>query len=177
MLISPQIIQAVPNALGALCLNEVGQTQLARRPSIIPGIFSVFTSERHVKVLLEKENAVLIGTSIDELIRHHPSLKGAVFDALKSTISKIEELGQAFEIPEGLRQWYSLVPVASTKVALDNDVSMENVESASIIEVSHDKTDLHDDDDEDDSQDPKAHDNYVVSFIDVLGRVRCIVLL
>jgi E3 ubiquitin-protein ligase HUWE1 len=67
-----QVIQAIPNAIGALCLNEVGQAQLANHPSIIPSIISIFTSERHLKVLIDKENAVIIGTAVDELIRHHP---------------------------------------------------------------------------------------------------------
>ncbi len=72
----------MPNALGALCLNQAGQDQLASRPSIIPGLISILTSERHVKVLHEKENAAVVGSAIDELIRHHPSLKDNVFRAL-----------------------------------------------------------------------------------------------
>src|ERR1700733_7353622 len=123
-----QVLQAIPNALGALCLNDVGQAQLARRPSIIPGILSVFTSELHLKVLLEKENSVLIGTALDELIRHHPSLRTAVFDALKATIAKIEELGTAHEVPGDLLHWYRLVPV-SVPLADDGDVPMEDVEN------------------------------------------------
>ncbi|KAF5354527.1 hypothetical protein D9757_014017 [Collybiopsis confluens] len=55
-----QVIQAIPNAIGVLCLNEVGQSQLAAHPSIIPAIFFIFTSDRHLKILLEKENAVLV---------------------------------------------------------------------------------------------------------------------
>lgn len=154
---------------------------MARRPSIIPGILSVFTSERHLKVLLEKENAVLIGTAIDELIRHHPSLKAAVFDALKSTIIKIEELGNVFEIPQELRQWYRLVPVPPSPVAQDGDVAMEDLEAAHVVSVSagvgisaDEATDALDD--EDDIPEPKAHDNYIVSFIDILGRVSSLCL-
>ncbi|KAL5496010.1 TOM1_2 [Sanghuangporus vaninii] len=53
-----EVIQSIPDALGALCLNQMGQDQLTSRPSITPALFSVFTSEAHLKVLLEKENAV-----------------------------------------------------------------------------------------------------------------------
>ncbi|KAF5386145.1 hypothetical protein D9615_002574 [Tricholomella constricta] len=167
-----EVIQAVANAIGALCLNEVGQAQLARRPSIIPGIISVFTSERHLKVLLEKENAVLIGTSIDELIRHHPSLKAAVFDAVKATITKIEALGNAYEVPKELRQWYRLVPVP-VKVQQDEDVAMEDVEGGAAVAVPSGSETVTADatpSEEEELQEPKAHDNHIVSFIDILGR-------
>ncbi|KAG6810921.1 hypothetical protein H0H92_009816 [Tricholoma furcatifolium] len=165
---SIEVIQGVANAIGALCLNEVGQAQLARRPSIIPSIIGVFTSERHLKVLLEKEHAVLVGTSIDELIRHHPSLKPAVFDAVKATITKIEELGAAYEVSDDLRHWYQLIPAGSpipvaapAITAQDEDVVMEDVEaSASIGAESVDV----------EPAETKTHDNTVVLFIDAVGR-------
>lgn len=170
-----QVLQAIPNALGALCLNDVGQAQLARRPSIIPGILSVFTSELHLKVLLEKENSVLIGTALDELIRHHPSLRTAVFDALKTTIAKIEELGTAYEVPGDLLHWYRLVPV-SVPLADDGDVPMEDVDNVAAASSSRSDATAQgegtqaDDDDADEVM-TKNHDNHIVSFIDVLGRV------
>jgi hypothetical protein len=105
-----EVIQAIPNALGALCLNQTGQDQLAARPSIIPGLLSIFTSERHLRVLQDKENAVLIGTSIDELIRHHPFLKTAVFEGVRSILGQIEDLGKAFVVPEDIRHFYQLIP-------------------------------------------------------------------
>ena len=172
-----QVLQAIPNALGALCLNDVGQAQLARRPSIIPGILSVFTSERHLKVLLEKENSVLIGTALDELIRHHPSLRTAVFDALKATIAKIEELGGTYEVPGNLLHWYHLIP-GSVSAAIDGDVAMEDVgnvpaasRSDATVQGDDTKADVSDDGNDVDEVATKNHDNHIVSFIDVLGRV------
>lgn len=50
-----KVIQSFTNVIGALCLNQAGQEQLAARPSIIPSLFSIFTSESHLKVLQEKE--------------------------------------------------------------------------------------------------------------------------
>ncbi|KAF8070121.1 hypothetical protein FPV67DRAFT_1579109 [Lyophyllum atratum] len=165
-----EVIQSVANAIGALCLNEVGQAQLARRPSIIPGILSVFTSERHLKVLLEKENAVLVGTAIDELIRHHPSLKAAVFDAIKATITKIEELGNAWQVPKELRKWYRLEPVAPTSGQPDEDVAMEDVMAATASGTEIVIKDAKTAEEEDEFSEAKNHDNNIVSFIDILGR-------
>ncbi|KAJ7287510.1 hypothetical protein C8J57DRAFT_1707813 [Mycena rebaudengoi] len=161
-----EVIQAIPNAIGALCLNDTGTAQLASHPSILPAIFSIFTSDRHLKVLLDKENAVLIGTTIDELIRHHPSLKTPVFDALKATLSKIEALGTAYVVPEELQQWYKLVGITP---GAEPDVSMEDVptDAASPSDTAP-KEDVgpHSGDD----TPAKAHDNNVVSFIDILLR-------
>lgn len=162
-----QVIQAIPNAIGALCLNEVGQAQLAARPSIIPALFTIFTSERHLKVLLDKENAVLMGTGIDELIRHHPSLKKSVFDAILACLGKIEDLGNTYEPPSNARQWYQLLPMTSS----DGDVTMKDANEDPpartedtpseplILAASSEDTSL------------KRHDNHLVLFIDVLGRV------
>ncbi|KAF9566753.1 hypothetical protein CPC08DRAFT_814629 [Agrocybe pediades] len=166
-----EVVQAVTNAIGALCLNETGQALLAKRPSIIPTIFSIFTSESHLKVLIDKENAVIVGTAVDELIRHHPFLKGPVFDALKSTFSRIESLGMAYVPPPSIRHWYQLVPVTAESGS-DNDVSMQDVAASSAEPLqSPDRPagtieEEHDDEDEN----AKSHNNTVVSYIDIVGR-------
>ncbi|KAG1732222.1 uncharacterized protein EDB91DRAFT_677858 [Suillus paluster] len=159
-----EVIQAIPNAIGALCLNQVGQDQLATRPSVIPGIISIFTSESHIKVLREKENAVLIGTAVDELIRHHPTLKTPIFDAVKSALSKIEDLGNTFVIPEDKKEWYGLVLASQTTDKDDkkDDIPMDVVDSdISVSDAQEDTTD-------EDSL--RSHDNSVVLYIDVLCR-------
>ncbi|THH30438.1 hypothetical protein EUX98_g3760 [Antrodiella citrinella] len=169
-----EVIQSVPNAIGALCLNQTGQEQLAARPTIIPGLLSIFTSERHQRVLQEKENAVLIGTAIEELIRHHPSLKNSVYDAVRSTMGTIEELGNSFVVPEDLKSWYIIQPAISTQSVgvqtSDNDVPMEPIEPAEVttqvaptpMDEPPAKDPLEPEDDE-----VKIHGNLVTSYIDV----------
>ncbi|KAH7888738.1 hypothetical protein F5I97DRAFT_2004510, partial [Phlebopus sp. FC_14] len=165
-----EVIQAIPNAIGALCLNQGGQEQLSARPSIIPGIFSIFTSERHLKVLRDKENAVLIGTSIDELIRHHPSLKTPVFDAIKATLSKIEDLGNTFVIPADKREWYELLPMRCIEEI--GEAAMEGVESEvkQPESVTESPSGALDDTSTEDPTTTRDHDNNIVMFIDVICR-------
>ncbi|KAJ3911333.1 hypothetical protein F5877DRAFT_86126 [Lentinula edodes] len=139
-----EVLQAIPNALGALCLNEI---------------------------LLEKENAVLIGTAVDELIRHHPFLKAPVFQALKSTMAKIEELGHAYVPPDDIRNWYQLTVARPSSTSEDVD-KMEGVESsegkessppppppytAALLEPHSEEA-------------MRLHENNIISFIDILGR-------
>lgn len=175
-----QVIQAIPNAIGALCLNQAGQDQLTTRPTIIPGLFSIFTSERHQRVLQDKENAVLIGSAVDELIRHHPSLKPAVFEAIKSTLSKIEDLGNTFTPPESTESWYGLVrTMASTVQApADEDVLMRSSDTAPSDEAASESTGRANaltasltDDFLDESATGRSHENIIVSYLDVICRV------
>ncbi|KAI0373495.1 hypothetical protein BV20DRAFT_1119067 [Pilatotrama ljubarskyi] len=170
-----EVIQSIPNAIGALCLNQVGQDQLTARPNVIPSIFSIFTSEEHQRVLQEKENAVLIGTSLEELIRHHPSLKDKVFVAIKSTMARIEELGKAYTPPNDIKHMYRLqptAPVPSTMLAIAAEAPME-------VEATAPTTDQAP---QSDAQTPAAapaardelygrpQDNIIISYIDVFGK-------
>ena len=172
-----EVIQAVPNALGALCLNQTGQDQLAARPSIIPGLLSIFTSERHLRVLQDKENAVLIGTSIDELIRHHPFLKAAVFEGVRSILGQIEDLGKAFTVPEDIRHFYQLIPDPEARLTAQNEagVTMDVDQLPASIHVasSEDPNAQSEESDKEGApqKNTESHDNQIVAFIDVIGRV------
>lgn len=172
MLMPEQIIQSIPNAIGALCLNQAGQDQLAARPNIIPSIFYIFTSEEHQRVLQEKENAVLIGTSLEELIRHHPSLKDKVFVAVKATMSKIEELGNAYTPPNEIKHMYRLQPTlpapsatpateAEAPMEVDSATTAVGTEAQTPAEPTPAREDLHN----------KPHENIIISYIDVFGKV------
>ncbi|KZT10978.1 uncharacterized protein LAESUDRAFT_721398 [Laetiporus sulphureus 93-53] len=170
-----EVIQAVPNAIGALCLNQAGQDQLAARPNIIPGLFSIFTSERHQRVLQEKENSVLIGTAIEELIRHHPSLKQSVFNAIKATMDKIYELGMKYVPTDDVRRWYVLQPSTSSSATSgmsDADVTMMPVEDEGSQQVGAPALDgeaaIESGASGRDDPLTRSHDNVTVSFIDVL---------
>ena len=175
-----QVIQAIPNAIGALCLNQAGQDQLTARPTIIPGLFSIFTSERHQRVLQDKENAVLIGSAVDELIRHHPSLKSAVFEAIKSTLSKIEDLGNTFTPSESSESWYRLVRTTASTVSApaDEDVLMRSSDTVAIDEAASESTGRPNaltvsltDDMLDENVNGRSHENIIVSYLDVICRV------
>ena len=172
-----EVIQSVPNAIGALCLNQAGQDQLNARPNTIPSLFAIFISEDHQRVLQEKENAVLIGTSIEELIRHHPSLKDKVFGAIKTTMSKIEELGNSYTVPDDIKHWYKLqpqtpAPTAAPSASGDADVAME-VDQPSTSEQAVQTTPQPAAEQSTVKDDffGRLHDNIVISYIDVFGKV------
>ncbi|EJD02952.1 uncharacterized protein FOMMEDRAFT_107991 [Fomitiporia mediterranea MF3/22] len=166
-----EVVQSIPNALGALCLNQAGQDHLALHPSIIPALFSIFTSEAHLKVLLEKENAVSIGSSIDELVRHHPSLRQIVFDSLISTLKKIEVMGTNYVPPCDIQQFYSLSLSTEQLPSASEDVVMED---AQVVPPPSDgaasAAPNENGPDQGDESQTKSHDNVIINYIDVIGR-------
>lgn len=169
-----EVIQSIPNVLGALCLNQAGQDQLAAHPSIIPALFSILTSETHLKVLLEKENAANIGSSIDELVRHHPTLKNIVFNSVISTLKKIEMLGKEFVPASDIQQYYLLgLNTQTSSPPKADDVPMEEVHATSSSAEAQQPPVPEADADElsatEESQ-AKTHDNLVINYIDVVGR-------
>src|ERR1043165_8129165 len=56
--------------------------------------FSIFTSTEHLRALQDGDVASVLGTNIDELMRHHPSLKPTIMNAIMTTLQRILELGQ-----------------------------------------------------------------------------------
>ncbi len=126
-------------------------------------------------MLIDKENAVIIGSAVDELVRHHPSLKHAVFEALKSTLTQLENIGMTYTPPADIKQWYQLVPV-SKEHSLAEDVTMQDVMPAlTEVEDVAATSGLEDAEGSQsgdlDEPEEKGHDNIIVGYIDVLGRV------
>jgi E3 ubiquitin-protein ligase HUWE1 len=172
-----EVITSVPNAIGALCLNQAGQNQFNEHKSVMPTFFSMFTSEAHIKVLLEKDNANAIGGAVDELVRHHPTLKDVVFESIIGTLQKIEDLGNSFQVPKDQESSYRLVgtsapqassaaPVASTSLA----VGQESVVASGVVTPAAPELD------EQEAAKVERGDNAIASHIDIVCRVSVVVV-
>ncbi|KAJ1537323.1 hypothetical protein HK096_007058, partial [Nowakowskiella sp. JEL0078] len=91
--VSTEVVSALPNAFGAICLNPTG-LELFNQFNPIERFLSVFTSEEHLNNLIDPDIPPLIGSSMDELIRHHPSLKDKVLSSIIGMLAKIIEMGE-----------------------------------------------------------------------------------
>ena len=117
------------------------------------------------------------GTSIDELIRHHPFLKTAVFEGVRSILGQIEDLGKAFTVPEDIRHFYQLIPDPEASLPAQNEtgVAMDVDQSSASAHVtsSEDPTAQNEEPEKEGApqKNPESHDNQIVAFIDVIGRV------
>ncbi|RKP39990.1 hypothetical protein BJ085DRAFT_20778, partial [Dimargaris cristalligena] len=95
--VSGDVINTLPNAFGAVCLNQAGLDYFTELDPF-PEYFAIFTQMAYVRPLQESDVPATAGTGIDELIRHHPSLKTRVLECIKQTLAEIREFGK----PDGL---------------------------------------------------------------------------
>ncbi|CCG81978.1 E3 ubiquitin-protein ligase ptr1 [Taphrina deformans PYCC 5710] len=84
------VMTAIPNAFGAICLNTQGLA-LFNELSPFAEFMKIFVTEKHCEVLRESDIAGLLGTSIDEFVRHHPSLKVVVDTEISTVLRSITQ--------------------------------------------------------------------------------------
>lgn len=171
------VFNSLPNAIGALCLNDAGREQLRARSDVLPRLFYPFTSERHAKMLCERENASLYGAAIDELVRHQPELKEQVINCMVDMLRKLVEIGQTYQAPYQATAELTLVdPTQETpsttavQASASDDVQMGDAGMASTTAPPDEKKNS-----KKDSNPPlrslKAKDNAFLAYIDAAGRV------
>ncbi|KAF1989029.1 hypothetical protein K402DRAFT_12894 [Aulographum hederae CBS 113979] len=103
----PEAIQAVPQAFGAICLNESGM-KLFQNSGALEKFFQVFLSKEHVKALdQDHEYATSLGTSMDELVRHHPPLKSEILSLVHDMVVEVDVLcfDRASQEGAGVKIW------------------------------------------------------------------------
>ena len=95
--ISPEVLTAIPNAFGAICLNQQGLDDYLARAPMKNYLLTMISKEEFIYLLAENDVSILIGNSVDEFMRHHPTTKEGVFDAihgmLETTIAVMKEGG------------------------------------------------------------------------------------
>ena len=85
-------IIAIPHAFGALCLNRAGMDML-KKTDALDNFFEIFESPAHVRVMTsEQELGQLIGQALEELVRHHPTLKILVLCSVIKMINRVKNL-------------------------------------------------------------------------------------
>ena len=92
-----EVLAAIPNALGALCLNS-GGLDLVKERNPFPRFCAIMYSQEHFRVLLDEDAASMLGHGFDELVRHHPPLKDLVMNAVIDTLKHIVHLSN--DVPD-----------------------------------------------------------------------------
>eukprot|EP00899_Mesostigma_viride_P004970 jgi/Mesvir1/14474/Mv05181-RA.1 len=93
LLPSSDVISVVPNALTALCLNAAG-LDAVRRSDLSACFVPVFTSKAYLTALLGDTPSV-VGSALDELMRHVPVLRPAVLDLVMEMMRRLCLIGRA----------------------------------------------------------------------------------
>ena len=83
-------ILAVPQAFGAICLNRAGMAMFLDSGAL-DSFFKIFESDDHIKSMAADRADLprLLGSSFDELVRHHPALKMPVMIAIMTMIERL----------------------------------------------------------------------------------------
>lgn len=100
-------IVTIPQAFGAICLNNTGMN-LFMKSDALHKFFEIFESSDHVKSMnLEGELARLLGSSFDELVRHHPRLRTGVLDSVIRMLGRVGHLctSRATKMGVGAKLW------------------------------------------------------------------------
>ncbi|KAJ1950952.1 E3 ubiquitin-protein ligase tom1, partial [Linderina macrospora] len=91
---SGDVIQYIPTALGAFCLNEAGMEQF-KQSTIIERLLSIFSEPDFARILQEGDIPGTLGSAIDELMRHFPSIKGSIMDQVIIMLKQVVKVGEA----------------------------------------------------------------------------------
>jgi E3 ubiquitin-protein ligase HUWE1 len=93
---SPEVVSALPNAFGAICLNPSGlEAFLKSNP--FKNYFSVLKDDAHLQSLVDTDVPQLVGNSVDEFMRHHPSTKDLVMSTIMETVKDVVALSEGIE--------------------------------------------------------------------------------
>lgn len=84
-------LTSLPNVFGAICLNTHGLA-LFNSHNPIPAFMKIFTSQKHCEILRESDLAGILGSSMDELVRHQPTLCDTVIREIIRTLRDIHKM-------------------------------------------------------------------------------------
>ncbi|KAK5101811.1 E3 ubiquitin-protein ligase tom1 [Lithohypha guttulata] len=87
----PPIADAILNlatSFGAICLTETGHRQFVAS-NVLGKFFELFESPAHVKAIRDSNVLVQLGSTFDELVRHHPALKDLVVSSVVTMLARV----------------------------------------------------------------------------------------
>jgi hypothetical protein len=98
----PELIMAVPNVLSALALTEDGANAV-REANPFPALLRLFYHPKYAmprsRCLLNEMTAI-VGTGLDEIMRHVNSLRPLICEAIANAMNKVAALGEELAFKE-----------------------------------------------------------------------------
>lgn len=105
----PPIADAITNlasAFGAICLTEAGHNQFVAS-NVLEKFFELFESPDHIKAIKDSNTFLSLGSTFDELVRHHPGLKDPVVSSVITMIARVQYIckSQFKRVGAGPKLW------------------------------------------------------------------------
>jgi E3 ubiquitin-protein ligase HUWE1 len=116
-----EVVYTLPNAIGAMCLNPAGLEDTIKHFSVIDNIIRVAISW-NAEDYTERDPVQTIAQSVDELVRHHPTLRSHVRAAVVALLKEAIEEGKSFKPTAKEVNDYAVDP---NDVAPDMDVDSD----------------------------------------------------
>ncbi|KAJ1976936.1 E3 ubiquitin-protein ligase tom1 [Dimargaris xerosporica] len=132
---SSDVFTSLPNAMGAVCLNQAGIDYFIEQNPLIE-YFAAFTSMDHVRSLQETDIPAVAGSNVDELIRHHPPLKPLVVKCLHKVLDTLRDYGRVGSPPHlATPEKIQLRTAADDATADDKDRTADEMILSQMIEA------------------------------------------
>jgi E3 ubiquitin-protein ligase HUWE1 len=105
----PASIEAIVNAsqlFEAICLTSAG-FDLFKTSGALEKFFELFESPAHVKLMKDQTNMRTLGSTFDELVRHHPNLRPTVMSSVIVMIARVRHIARAMagDYGAGPKMW------------------------------------------------------------------------
>ncbi|KAF7177006.1 hypothetical protein CNMCM7691_004547 [Aspergillus felis] len=143
-----EALSCVPSAFGAICLNSSG-LELFQSSNALESFFEIFESPQHVKCLKDDHNLVRsLGTTFDELVRHHPALKSSIMTAIIVMVARVGLLCKSkawahgmgtkmwVEGPQGKPQISGAYDVLALEIGAAMDASLDDFRNLGVRELT-----------------------------------------
>ena len=121
-------MSAVSSAVGAACLNTAGLEYVGKHPNVLTNLVNASISLNESG----QEHIQHMGSALDELSRHHPTLRPTILEAVNKQLQESVDAGKAFVPPEEDAVSYSYENVENPKTV--NNKPMTDL--AKVIKVS-----------------------------------------
>ncbi|KAL4932739.1 E3 ubiquitin-protein ligase TOM1 [Aspergillus undulatus] len=103
-----EALSCIPSAFGAICLNGSG-LELFQSSHALESFFEIFENPAHIKCLIKDDTNLVrsLGSTFDELVRHHPALKSSIMTAVMVMVARVGFLcrTKAWKYGMGAKLW------------------------------------------------------------------------
>ncbi|CAL3973447.1 unnamed protein product [Diplocarpon coronariae] len=139
-----ETINIVPQAFSAICLNNAGM-KMFQASNALEIFFEIFESPEHVKCMeSNRDLPSSLGSSFDELVRHHPPLKDAIMSSIVNMVARVDHLcnSKSGNNKIGAKLWTTdaignpvianeqiMLPLKGKSVNTGGDVEMQDADS------------------------------------------------
>ena len=130
VLASSDAINVIPSILNSISLNNLGMRMIVSS-SAMDSYLEIFESPEHVQVMsaTDPDLPSNVGSSFDELARHHPALRPAISNAVIDMVARVWHIAKTKSATAGWGAKLSIVDANGKSVTADDSLLAEVAEA------------------------------------------------